>query len=199
MLESVFNVLRTYVHYYFGHRVFENYPIICVSHYAANEFCKWLTEKYNADPKRKFKKVIFRLPTESEFIKAASSAYDPKTVPYYPWGFELRDSKGRQLCNYKAIREEYLDYNDSMKKIEYQSNAFLGDWDFTAPVASYPPNRYGLYNIVGNVSEMTQEEGVAMGGDYNSTGYNVRVTSKKKYEKCCSTVGFRVYMEIVEF
>ena len=46
---------------------------------------------------------------------------------------------------------------------------------------------------------MIQEEGIAMGGDFFSTGYNVRITSKSRYEKGGSArVGFRVYMEIIE-
>ena len=187
------------VDFYFRHPAFRDYPIICISHHAANEFCKWLTEKYDANPKKKYKKVVFRLPTESEFIKAASSIYDPKSENY-PWGSPyLLDCKNGQRCNYQRIREEYLNYNDSAKMLEYEYFKFR-DCLYTVAVNSYQPNPYGLYNMVGNVSEMIQEEGIAMGGDWCSTGYNVRITSKKNYASSGSvTVGFRVYMEIIEF
>lgn len=38
-----------------------------------------------------------------------------------------------------------------------------------------------------------------MGGDCYSTGYNVRFNSKQKYDTYSPLVGFRVYMEIIEF
>jgi hypothetical protein len=46
---------------------------------------------------------------------------------------------------------------------------------------------------------MIQENHIAMGGDWKSTGYNVKITSKKQYQNSDVTVGFRVYMEIIEF
>ena len=51
----------------------------------------------------------------------------------------------------------------------------------------------------GNVAEMIDKEHIAMGGDCYSTGYNVRFNSKQKYDTYSPLVGFRVYMEIIEF
>ena len=45
---------------------------------------------------------------------------------------------------------------------------------------------------------MIQKKGVAMGGDFLSTGHNVRITSKKEFKGRNISVGFRVYMEIIE-
>jgi len=67
----------------------------------------------------------------------------------------------------------------------------------TEPVYNYQPNPYGIFNIVGNVSEMIQENDNAMGGDFLSSGYNVRIKSKKKFTEPKCNVGFRVYMEIL--
>jgi formylglycine-generating enzyme required for sulfatase activity len=184
---------------YFSYPCYEKYPIGCVSYFAANEFCKWLTEKYEANPKKQYKKVVFRLPTESEYKKAAFSIYD-STRTNYPWGGPyLRDKGGKLLCNFRRLKQEGLDFDDSTKRIDYHQSRFGFD-TYTVPVKYYQPNPYGLYNMVGNVSEMIQEEGIAMGGDWLSTGYNVRITSKKKYEKGGAPwIGFRVFMEIIEF
>jgi formylglycine-generating enzyme required for sulfatase activity len=186
-----------YVDYYFSYPAFADYPICCISYYAANEFCKWLTKKYEKSTfKKKHKKVVFRLPTEMEFVKAASI---PNSKMPYPWGVPYLENKQGLLCNYRRIGYEHLDSDDSTKTLKYQGKSFNYREDYTMHVSAYHPNYYGLYNIVGNVSEMIQKEGIAMGGDWMSTGYNVRVTSKKKYKEPSATVGFRVYMEIIEF
>ena len=184
------------VHTYFSSHYYADYPVCCISYYAANEFCKWLTEKYNANSKKQYKKVVFRLPTESEYKKTAFSIYD-STKAFYPWGHaSLYHNGEKKLCNFWELSQEGLDFNDTTHRIQYYGISY-GDIE---PVASFPPNPYGLFDIVGSVSEMVQEEGVAMGGDWASTGYNVKITSKSRYEKGGSArVGFRVYMEIIEF
>ena len=181
-----------YVEYYFSYPAFADFPICCVSYYAANEFCKWLTEKYEKSTiKKKHKKVVFRLPTETEFIKAAISIYDSTKI-FYPWGHNwLFDCKKGKFCNYHD--EGCLFY------LKCRNRTYSGGSDYTLPVRSFQPNPYGIYNIVGNVSEMIQKEGITMGGDWNSFGYDVTIRSKQKYEKPSATVGFRVYMEIIEF
>ncbi|MDR1183096.1 MAG: formylglycine-generating enzyme family protein [Bacteroidales bacterium] len=183
--------------YYFNHRTSAEHPIICITYTAANEFCKWLTEKYNTNSQKKYKKVIFRLPSEQEFIKAAISHYDRDKI-FYPWGTNfLFNSKGEKLCSFWEIHQEDLDVHDSIIKC-YNIINFL-DAKRLENVASYKPNPYGIFNIVGNVAEMIQEENIAMGGDWRSTGYNVKITSKKKFENADISVGFRVYMEVIEF
>jgi formylglycine-generating enzyme len=178
--------------YYFNYSSYNNYPIVGISHFAAQEFCKWLTEKYNADPNRKFKKVVFRLPTEQEFIKVARSTFD--TIIFYPWGYpSLYNSKREKCCNFLEIDQINIDLKENGFEIKEYNNFS----SMTEPVYSYLPNPYGIYNIVGNVSEMIQEDHYAMGGDYLSTGYNVRIKSKKKYAEPTSSIGFRVYMEIL--
>jgi formylglycine-generating enzyme required for sulfatase activity len=180
------------IYYYFNYSSYKNYPIVGISHFAAQEFCKWLTEKYNADPKRKFNKVVFRLPTEQEFVKVARSTFD--TIMIYPWGnASLYNSKREKKCNFLEIDQNNIDLKENRFEIK-DYNDFLS---MTEPVYSYQPNPYGVFNIVGNVSEMIQEDHYAMGGDYLSTGYNVRIKSKKYFSTPSSCVGFRVYMEIL--
>jgi formylglycine-generating enzyme required for sulfatase activity len=70
-----------FVEYYYRHLAYDNYPVVNISYDAANLFCKWLTEKYNANPKRKFKKVIFRLPNEKEWEFAAAGGENN----YFPY------------------------------------------------------------------------------------------------------------------
>ena len=64
--------------------------------------------------------------------------------------------------------------------------------------ASYFPNGLGLYDVVGNVAEMIDEKGKACGGSWNDIPEESTIRSVKTYTGPHDTVGFRVFMEVVE-
>ena len=77
-----------------------------------------------------------RLPTESEWEYAARGGLEQKI---YPWGDDLMPD-GEHLCN--IWQGDFPNHNTL-------ADGFVG----TAPVSSFKPNTYGLYNMVGNVWE----------------------------------------------
>jgi len=77
-----------------------------------------------------------RLPTEAEWEFAARGRLDRKR---FAWGDEFRPA-GKFMAN--TWQGQFPNRNEG-------ADGFVG----TAPVASFPPNAYGLYDVAGNVWE----------------------------------------------
>ncbi len=173
-----------------GHPDGPDMPVQNISLDAAQHYCEWITQVYNAAAsKKKYKKVRFRLPDPEEWSIAAAAGR--KDVPY-PWGgYYIRNSKGCYLLNINAT-EPCGDCPD-----DKDSGANDGGF-FTVPAASYFPNDFGLYCISGNVAEMTNTPGISMGGSFQDIPYYAQIHTQGKYSGTSSTLGFRVFMEIIE-
>ena len=56
----------------------------------------------------------------------------------------------------------------------------------------------GLSDVCGNVAEMIDQEGKAMGGSWNHEPEESTITSINEYEISDSSVGFRLFMEVID-
>lgn len=105
-----------------------------------------------------------RLPKEAEWEHAARGGLGD--VPF-PWGDEEPDDAAFQPCNIWQGQFPQQDLG-------------LDGWRGTAPARSFLPNGHGLFNMIGNVWELTSEP------------FRVRSLSKQVQAKHAHKKGFRL-------
>ena len=197
-----------YVLYYHNHPAYKNYPVVNITHTAANAYRKWLAEKYNNDKNRKFKKVMFKLPSEYEWMLAANDGENNKQKRFPIGAHEgmFLFDKGKRLCNFLSLDESAF-IKDSTGKIIYGYHpipiqSFENDGAFyTAAVDAFAPTKIGLYNMAGNVAEMLELPGRTKGGSFQSVGGNLKIISPDEYRGFTHgqpQIGFRVFMKVLE-
>lgn len=111
----------------------DDHPVVNVSWYDAVEMCKWLS-------KTEGKK--YRLPTEAEWEYACRAG----TKTRFHFGDDP-EGLSKAAAYYDAkTREVFPEWKDYATK---SSDGF----QFTAPVGTFEPNKFGLFDMHGNVWE----------------------------------------------
>ena len=161
----------SYVRHYFNHPAFRNQPVLSISHKGALEFCKWATINYNFQKRRKYKKVLFRLPTNQEFEELINSV------------------------EIKFDSDDVSDYTEFNFNLRFENNFAADGGLYPTYVYNYIQNEKMFCSIIGNVCEFTQT-GESIGGNWFCYPSESKLYSK--YESPDPRVGFRVIMEIEE-
>lgn len=110
----------------------DNHPVTSVSWNDAQAFVTWLNEKEGTD--------AYRLPTEAQWEYAARAGTE---TPFY-WG----STPDGRYANF--IDTSYANVRPKDKDL---SGGVYDGYIFTAPVGSFKPNTWGLYDMSGNVWE----------------------------------------------
>jgi formylglycine-generating enzyme required for sulfatase activity len=100
----------------------DNHPVVCVSWYDTQDYVQWLSKKTGHN---------YRLLTEAEWEYAARAG----TNTAYYWG--------------SVPSHEYANYGADSGYVGIAAGR--DQWQYTSPVGSFPPNAFGLYDMLGNV------------------------------------------------
>lgn len=194
--------MQSFADYYFSHPAYDDYPVVNITSEGALLYCQWLGEKLAVKyADERFKQM--RLPLESEWIYAATAGHN-RVV--YSWGSSrLKNEKGDYMANFKVIGDEFIRTNGNELEVvgDAYASYYLDNNFVTAPSSSYYPNSFELYNMCGNVSELVVKKSeeieiqdsktifLAIGGNWNSTGYDIRINSVVEFLEANPFTGFR--------
>lgn len=186
---------------YFAHSFYNDYPVIGISLKQAMAFCQWKTQQISnllSTNNAVKAEVIIKLPSNAEWEAAAFDGKDTVRIlsrqKQYNYNFgPAADGNGLTDRDYKADGHFY-----------------------TAPVKSYAPGPYELYDMKGNVAEWTltsREEimnaemkkekektfFVVKGGGWNSTPFYLQAGTCQFFiaDDAHSFIGFRYKLEVI--
>lgn len=173
------------------------HPVMNISWKEATDFCTWLTERERAN-KLIPPQAVIRLPTDAEWSSAAGlrdeegdspATKNLKNKADFPWG---RDQWPPPLLSANL---------DTAHMKGYQDN-----FNYTAPVGSFAPNAFSLYDMGGNVAEWCSDqwpgssgERVVRGSSWLTSEREASLTSARRHAPESTTsadLGFRCVLEL---
>lgn len=158
-------------------------PLVGISRKQAEDFCVWRTEMLEKElaqmPKRERaqfpKKFRFRLPTANEW------------------------SRMRFLTQQKRMMKQLDKIAESNKKaFKFSKSKLMRNNDKLSHIYAVKDSKIGFFNVMGNVAEMTSEDGIAVGGSWFEANENKDFQQTFTYESPSAWLGFRCIFEIID-
>jgi formylglycine-generating enzyme required for sulfatase activity len=113
------------------------HPVVCVSRNDAKAYVGWLAKK-TGQP--------YRLLSEAEWEYAARGRRKPGTYPRFWFGDDEKD-----LCRHGNVRDT------NAVPSNYVHTLCDDGYAYTSPAGHYQPNAFGLYDMLGNVFQETED------------------------------------------
>jgi formylglycine-generating enzyme required for sulfatase activity len=122
----------------------DSHPVVCINWQDAKAYAAWLSKKTGK---------TYRLPSEAEWEYAARAG---TTTARY-WG-----DNADQACGYANVLDRTA--KARLAGVNAEGHACTDAYAYTAPVMSFKPNGFGLYDMIGNAWEWLEDCG--SGSDY---------------------------------
>ncbi len=117
----------------------ERHPVVHLTCGDALAFCRWLSKKEGR---------TYRLPTEAEWEYACRAGTTT------PWNCGRDPEKLRRVANVGDLLRRELRPPPPMDRFHHHHAPWEDGYALSAPVGSFEPNGFGLYDMHGNVAEM---------------------------------------------
>ena len=198
-----------------------DHPVVCVSRVDAERFARWLTTQ-EREAGLIEETDEYRLPTDEEWSAMVDLKDEKGNTPYersqnqssataaaagagareFPWG--LTWPPPEHSGNFSDTSA--LSFTSPQYVLEHYADGF----PFTSPVKSFTPNKYGIFDLSGNVQEWVADEyggprgfsfrhyGVTRGGDYTSFRPGQIASGSRTprpVDERSPSVGFRLMLE----
>jgi len=137
LVDFAFSYNDPMVRSYFSSPMFDHYPVVGVNWHQARAFAAWRTMMHHAELARRGLPVLehYRLPTEAEWEFAARGGLEFNP---FPWGGPYAlNMNGCFLGNFNPQRGRHS----------------LDGGVLTMITGHFPPNDFGLFDMMGNVAE----------------------------------------------
>lgn len=176
--------------------VFSSHPVVGISYEQAVAFCQWRTEAINQTSEKWEKegkgllkgyqtRFYFRLPTEQEWEEAAQGGM-----------FKVQNEYGLSKKAEKWLKKNKKIANIKGNYLVREKRRFREYDSLTNSVYEGLPNPLGLCDMIGNVSEMVLEKGIAKGGSWLNTLEECKISNRQYYDKPKKWLGFRCICEV---
>jgi formylglycine-generating enzyme required for sulfatase activity len=122
----------------------DKHPASCIKWKDAKAYVDWLSSRTGE---------VYSLPSEAKWEYAARAGNTSET----PW------KPGQSPCQYANLRDESNIGKNSLSNNQYvvfkegQTLSCNDGFTYSSPVGSYLPNNFGLFDVVGNVFEWTDD------------------------------------------
>jgi formylglycine-generating enzyme required for sulfatase activity len=150
----------------------DDHPAVEISWADAHAFCEWLSQKEGKK---------YRMPTDHEFSCAIGigDKEDPNEKPSsaktkfpneFPWGTQWPPPDGTGNYYGTEVKEPsspeqqalmtklgFIGPKTNVEEKLKQIGNFHDGWIFTSPVGSFPPNKFGLYDMGGNAWQYCED------------------------------------------
>ncbi len=191
LIEGVYN--EPFAETYLSHPSYSDYPVVGVSQKQAMDYCTWRTgavktmlEANEFEGPLSFK---YRLPSRTEWELIANGGFSAKQKKIIEK--KKKEFKSKNIVGRVAI------VNMKLKPLGKEQDTFDSTFRLPAPGRSFIPNKFGVYHIHGNVAEMVQEPGIAMGGSFEHFYDEIIPTNAPvQYEGPTNWLGFRCVCEV---